>query len=113
MKNMSSFLIGLMVLITVPMSFAGGSLTQSKIEAVAFQTGGFFLYSNTWPNPNSCTNSNAVVLLDTDINYEKAYALLLAAYMSGKMVSGYSNGCVEFDGKTYNSIRGYKYLFVQ
>lgn len=65
-----------------------------------------------WSNPNSCTQNNAIVLLDTDKNYDKAYALLLAAYMSGKKVQGYSNGCAVFDGQTYNTIRGHKYLVV-
>jgi len=38
--------------------------------------------------------------------------LLLGAYMAGKSVSGYSDDCVTFDGQTYNSIRGFKYLTV-
>lgn len=94
-------------------SYAGGSLSSNKIDSVAFQTGGFFLYASNWPNPNSCTRSDAIVLLDSDPNYQKAYALLLAAYMTGKYVKGYSDGCASFDGQTYNTIRGFKYLRVQ
>jgi len=91
---------------------AKGPLPKNNITHVAFQTGGFFLYADNWPNPNNCSSAAAVVLETTDGNYEGAYALLLAAYMSGKKVSGYSDRCVSFDGGTYNSIRGFKYLVV-
>ena len=93
-------------------TFAAGPLFKNKIDAVAFQTGGFFLYAKGWSNPNNCTRSTAVVLQSSDANYDKAYALLLAAYASGKKVSGYSDKCVSFDGQTYNMIRGFKYLVV-
>jgi len=94
-------------------AYAGGGLSANKVTKVAFQTGGFFLYASSWPNPNNCTRSTAVVLKDTDTNYDKAYPLLLAAYMSGKKISGYSDGCVDFDGQTYNAIRGFKYLTIE
>ena len=93
--------------------FSAGSLNGQNITAVAFHSTGFFMYASGWINPNSCSNSDAIVLLDSDPNYDKAYALLLSAYMSGKSVSGYSNGCTTWDGRTYNTIRGYKYLKVQ
>jgi hypothetical protein len=101
-----------LVLVAVTSALAGGGLTPNTIDTVAFQTGGFFLYADGWPNPNSCTRSSAIVLLDTDSNYDKAYGLLLAAFISGKKVSGYSDGCATFDGQTYNTIRGFKYLKV-
>jgi len=93
--------------------YAGGSLYYNNVTEVAFQSTGFFMYANSWPNPNSRTQSSAVFLLDTDANYNKAYAMLLAAYMSGKSVSGYSDGCTTFDGQTYNTIRGGKYLRIK
>lgn len=102
-----------MPLVLAGASHAGGVLTQNQLTQVAFQTGGFFLYAPAWSNPNGCTNSDAIVLLSTDPNYDKAYALLLSAYMSGRLVSGYSDGCAEFDGRTYNTIRGHKYLLVK
>ena len=92
---------------------AKGPVKTGKINYVAFNSGGFFLYASDWPNPNNCTRSNAVVLKSNDANYNKAYALLLVAYTSEKAVSGYSDGCVEFDGQTYNSIRGFKYLVIK
>jgi hypothetical protein len=92
---------------------AAGSIAARNISKVAFQSGGFFLYADEgWSNPNNCTRNHAIVLLDNDPNYEKAYALLLAAFMSGKKIQGYSNGCSDYDGQTYNTIRGYKYLVV-
>lgn len=109
-----SFRIISVFLLLIPMlTEAAGGLHANKITRVAFQTGGFFLYASDWPNPNNCSRANAVVLLDTDRNYDKAYALLLSAYFSGKKVSGYSDGCVNFDGQTYNTIRGFKYLEVK
>ncbi len=106
---MKKVLMVMAILASSP-AFAGGGLSTEKVYAVAFQTGGFFLYAKDWQNPNSCTMSNAIVLASSDANYEKAYSLLLTAYASGKKVTGYSDGCAEFDGQTYNTIRGFKYL---
>jgi hypothetical protein len=111
-KTMLHFLV-LVWLFLAWDAHAGGSLTKRQLTGVAFHTGGFFLYASGWPNPNGCTRTDAVVLLATDSNYDKAYALLLAAYMSGKLVSGYSDGCTEMDGQTFNTIRGFKYLLVE
>lgn len=107
-------ILSLLVFASISTSLiAAGGIGARTISKVAFQTGGFFMYAEDgWSNPNSCTQNNAIVLLDTDKNYDKAYALLLAAYMSGKKVQGYSNGCAVFDGQTYNTIRGHKYLVV-
>lgn len=112
MKLMKKIIIVTVFLVFSSQAFSGGGLPTNKIDSVAFQTGGFFLYAGAWGNPNDCTRDSAVVLLNSDTNYDKAYALVLAAYMSGKGVSGYSDGCTEFDGQTYNTIRGFKYLKV-
>jgi len=96
-------------------SFAGGGLSAQNIESVAFHQKGFFMYSDGWNDPNNCRvtgQPNAIVLKNSDSNYDKAYSLILAAFMAEKKVSGYSDGCVEHDGKMYNTIRGYKYLSV-
>lgn len=95
-------------------AFAGGPLNPpQKINFVAFQTNGLLLYADSWPNPNGCTTTAAVMLLKTDPNYDKAFALLLTAYASGKEVSGYSDGCSAHDAHTFNTIRGHKYLVVR
>lgn len=104
----------LLSMLSVSFCYGKGGIPVQKISRVAFQTGGFFLYteSGSWNSPDECSNSNAIVLLSSDPNYDKAYSLLLAAYMSGKAISGYSDGCAIFDGKTYSTIRGFKYLAV-
>jgi len=112
-KKTSILLILTLSIFGIGNAIAGGGLSYNKITRVAFQTGGFFMYADAWPNPNSCSKSTAIVLLATDSNYDKAYSLLLSAYMSGKSVSGYSDGCTTFDGQTYNTIRGFKYLTVK
>lgn len=112
MKYILIIVLNLFITSTV---IAGGGLPSKNIASVSFQQKGFFLHvdaTDSWANPNGCTKDNAIVLLNTDSNYDKAYALLLAAYMSGKKVGGYSNGCTDHDGQTYNTIRGYKYLSV-
>ncbi len=108
------FMLGvwLSLIYMIPVQAAGG-LPAQNINKLAFQTGGLFIYASNWANPNACSRNVAVVLLENDPNYDKAYSLILAAYMSGKKVSGYSNGCTEFDGQTYNTIRGYKYLVIE
>ena len=91
---------------------AGGSVGWNKVTKIAFHSNGLYLYADNWSNPNGCQQVDAVVLKDSDPNYDKAYALLLAAYMSGQRVNAYSDGCHTFDEKTYNHIRGFKYLQV-
>ncbi len=113
MEKYLSVLVASFVLIFAHSAIAGGGLTANKVTKVSFQTGGFFLYASNWSNPNECSQSNAIVLKSSDSNYDKAYSLLLAAYMSGKKISGYSDGCTEHDGQTYNTIRGFKYLTVE
>ncbi len=107
---LSTFLVS--TLLFSLQSKAGGWVNTDTADMVAFQTGGFFLYADGWGNPNNCTKSHAVVLRDTDPNYDKAYALLLSAYTAKKKIKGYSDGCASFDGQTYNTIRGFKYLTV-
>lgn len=93
--------------------FAGEWLAKKKLTGVSFETGGFYLYSEgQWNNANDCSRTDAIVLKSSDVNYEKAYSLLLMAYAAGKSVQGYSDGCVTHDGRTYNSIRGAKYLLI-
>ncbi|HEA18111.1 hypothetical protein LCGC14_1785240 [marine sediment metagenome] len=94
-------------------SFSGDWLSKQKISTVSFETGGFYLYSKEpWNNANNCSHTDAIVLQSNDANYDKAYSLLLMAFAAGKSVQGYSDGCVTHDGRTYNSIRGSKYLLV-
>lgn len=93
--------------------FAAGHAGYSKVTKLAFQTGGLYIYGPSWNNPNNCSQKTAIVLKNTDPNYEKAYALILAAYMSGKKIGGYSDECTDFDEQTYNTIRGFKYLTVE
>jgi len=91
---------------------AGGSVGKAKINGLAFQNSHLMIYSASWENPNDCQKSSGVLLDQSDPNFERAYALILAAYMSGKEISAYSDGCKLFDDRTYNKIRGYKYLVV-
>lgn len=104
----------MMIFISIsPISKAGGTVNFQTVKSVAFNTGGFYLYADSWQNPNGCENTDAIVLQSSDPNYDKAFALLLAAYMSGKRIRGYSDTCVTHDGKTYNMVRGVKYLTVE
>ena len=112
MKIFSKIILLSLVLPFSTSALAGGAINKNKIISVSFQQAGFFLNGADWGNPNDCSRSNYVVLQTSDANYDKAYSLLLAAYMSGKSVSGYSDKCVEHDGQTYNMIRGFKYLTV-
>ena len=112
MRMLSKILFPLVLAPSV--SYAAGMIDFHKINQVAFFKEGFLLYTEgDWNNPNSCQSSKAVVLTQSDPNYDKAYSLLLAAYMSGKEISSYSDGCINVDGTTFNKIRGFKYLFVK
>lgn len=113
MKNIRLLLSVLAIALTSGGYVHAGNLNNNTITSVSFNSTGFFLSASNWANPGECDKTNAVVLLNTDANYDKAYALLLAAYISGKVVTGYSDGCTTHDGLTYNTIRGTKYLVVQ
>lgn len=102
-----------LLLLTSNSSFSADWLSKREISMVSFETSGFYLYSKEkWDNANNCSHTDAVVLLSSDVNYDKAYSLLLMAFAAGKSVQGYSDGCITHDGRTYNSIRGSKYLLV-
>lgn len=113
MNYFKKFCIFITLISIASLSYAGGGLGKSAITKIAFQSNHVFIYGNGWINANSCSSLSAVVLHKDDQNFAKAYSLLLAAFMAGKTVSGYSDNCVEWDGKTYNTIRGFKYLTVQ
>ncbi|PHR54834.1 MAG: hypothetical protein COA47_14815 [Robiginitomaculum sp.] len=91
---------------------AAGMVGPAAITKMKFMNEGLVFYGY-FGNINGCDASNSVVLLKTDSNYDKAYALILSAYMGGKKITGYSDLCIAVDGTTYNSIRGYKYLTVE
>lgn len=113
MKN--AYLSAALVILLASSSVsAGDRLEWRTLEKVALQTEGLFLYARGgWNNPSSCQQVNAVVLLNSDSNFDRAYSLLLSAFMYGKSIRGFSDGCTVFDGKTYNTVRGYKYLEVK
>ena len=108
---MTRFLATTVLLSIANLSFSAGWLQGSKITGISFYPEGVLLSGN-WNNPNECDSYNAVLLEDKDSNYDKAFSAILAAYMAGKTVRGYSNYCVNVDGTTYNMIRGYKYLSI-
>lgn len=91
-------------------SMAKGSIGIGEITSLSFQNRDLMIYSDDWNNANDCERINAVILKYDDQNFEKAYSLILSAYMGGKKLSAYSDGCKSFDEKTYNYIRGWKYL---
>lgn len=94
-------------------TLAGGSVGWNKITRIAFQNNDVMIYADNWVNANDCVNSSAVILKNTDQNFDKAYAMLLAAFMAGKEVIAYSDGCHTFDERSYNYIRGFKYLTIK
>lgn len=111
---MKNIILSLVLSIScISMAQAGAMLNTNVITRVGFYSGGFYIFANNWNNANNCDNASAVVLKTTDTNYDKAYALLLTAYTTGKSVKGFSDECISHDGVTYNTIRGYKYLDVQ
>jgi len=106
-------LITFILLLSSFNTFAGGALTTHKITKLAFQNEDLMMYADNWGNPNNCQRTNAVILKKSDQNFDKAYSLILAAFMSGKKITAYSDGCYTFDERTYNYIRGFKYLVVE
>ena len=92
---------------------AAGPIGWTKIDSIAFQNSDLMIYTNSKSNPNGCERDVAVILKSSDPNFDKAYSMILAAYMADKEITAYSDGCHTFDGKTYNYIRGSKYLQIR
>ena len=92
---------------------AAGPIAWTKIDSIAFQNNDLMIYTVSKGNPNGCERDAAVILKSSDQNFEKAYSMILAAFMAGKEIQAYSDGCHTFDGKTYNYIRGSKYLEIR
>ncbi|PHQ83180.1 MAG: hypothetical protein COB58_10625 [Thalassobium sp.] len=107
MKKLS---LALALAVSSSFAFGGGSVGWNTVNQIAIQDGDVILYADAWSNPNSCEASNGVILRKSDENFDNAYAFVLSAFMAGKEVVGYSDGCKNFDGKSYNYIRAYKYL---
>jgi hypothetical protein len=112
MNNLYKSILGIGLLTLSNPILSAGWIYKNNITKIAFQSEHIFLYSNDWNNPNDCGSADAVVLEKGSANFDKAYPLLLAAFMAGRDISGYSDGCVTWDEKSYNTIRGYKYLTV-
>ncbi|MFL0803854.1 MAG: hypothetical protein K6L81_18065 [Agarilytica sp.] len=117
MKNkVLNYSLAMILLGLLSPSYAGQGIAADNVDYVAFNTGGLFLYADGWQlAADICDGGNhtgAVVLRSDDHNYDKAYALVLSAFMAGKKISGYTNGCVVHDGENYVGIRGFKYLRV-
>ncbi len=102
-----------MVLFVSAASHAAGGLNKNTITKLAFNSDHLFIYAENWNNPSECGRTDAVVLDKSNHNFERAYALILAAFMSGKSIRGYSDDCITWDEKSYNTIRGHKYLVVE
>lgn len=92
---------------------AAGPVGWTKINSLAFQNSDLMIYTEVKGNPNGCERDTGVILKKSDQNFDKAYSMILAAYMAGKEIKAYSDGCHTFDDKTYNYIRGFKYLEVR
>lgn len=110
---MNKVIFAMLLLLSSIYSHAGGRVGWNIISSIAFQNQDLMLYSENWGNPNGCTQINAIILKKTDPNFDKAYSMLLAAYMAGKQVNAFSEGCHTFDSKTFNYIRGWKYLQIK
>lgn len=108
--EMKEIIIAVVLSLSYSLCWSGGNVGWHRINELAIQDGDVILYANAWSNPNSCEATNGVILRKSDENFDNAYAFVLSAFMAGKEVVGYSDGCKTFDGKSYNYIRAYKYL---
>jgi hypothetical protein len=109
---MKFFAATLFILTAMPFNaHAAGPLGSSQITDLMFFQNGLRI-SGTWSDANGCGNTKSVILLNTDTNYDKAYSLVLTAFVSGKNLIGYSDKCVSVDGTSTNTIRGFKYMAI-
>ncbi|BFM10154.1 hypothetical protein R50072_03070 [Simiduia litorea] len=74
---------------------AGGrtnAAIPSKIDLVQAGTAGFMIFGD-FGNVGSCTVSDQVFVKASHPQYSQIYSTVLAAFMSGKKVSGYAHLC--------------------
>lgn len=73
---------------------ANGGTGIGKIGRVGVYENGVFVDTNLTSNPIGCTGPvGRYVLLSTASNYSALQSTLLAAYLAGKSVSFWVNGC--------------------
>lgn len=101
-----------LLIVIVSLCKADGYVTKNVITRLEFNTGGLYIYADKWFNANVADRTSAVVLLSSDPNYDKALALILTAFVNEYEIDAYSDDICTFDSKTYNVIRGWKYLRV-
>ena len=99
---LKGYLVALIIFSTSSLSLAGGYTGPAKIDWMTsiVKTGSarHFVLSGTWNNPDGCTNTteNIWIIKDPDDSIENLnsmYSMALAAYMSGKPIELYENGC--------------------
>lgn len=112
MRKLYQFITVICICAFTVNAFRAGAVGKQKIIKIAFNSEHLFIYADAWNNANECQQSDAVILERGSTNFDKAYTMILAAFMAGRDISAYSDGCLEWDGKTYNTIRAHKYLTV-
>lgn len=96
---------------------AEGSSGEGVISSTYLRStdGLFAVYKvgGDWQNPDSCQSANQLVLTNDNPNRAELYAALLSAGTSGKTISAWLSGCVDWNGVTYPKIIGLNVFYHQ
>ena len=100
----------LSVLLILPITlYAGGSSGSKIVSRLKVNQEGrveIWPIAGDWANPDSCNQSNKIILLPNPsgtVNeyYSEMYALTVASYLQGKKIDAYLNGCTTINSVTY------------
>ena len=93
-RKMKSLLLFLSILLVVP-AHATASFARSQVSKIVMHDWGHvFIYPNGDVQTNeNCTNKNFIVLKRSNQRFSEMFASVLAAYHSGREISGWMNDC--------------------
>lgn len=92
-----------------PLSYAGGFTQFATPTKIDIERGGGFMVYGAFGNPGGCTVPDRLYVKKDHSQYDKIYATVLAAFMSGKRVQAYAHSCApvgwySVESTTYNTL---------
>ncbi len=103
MKKLSILLLTLCTLSCFSIH-AGGYSSRATPTAIEIDRDNGIMVFGEFGNPAGCTHSNRFYVAKTHPQYDKVYAMLLAAYAAKKKIGFYGHDCIPVLWYTNNSV---------
>lgn len=93
MNKVSKLILVVMLLISSTATYAGGYGAWATPTRIDVERGNGFMFYGAFGNPNNCSSNTRFYVPISHPQYEQIYALVLAAFTSGKQVLPYFDKC--------------------